>query len=99
MIDIIYKCLESRVAGVDDITLEKITVLSAMMNNCGCDGVRHVFNYLGTFILKAIKPGSQVIFVNVGYGFMIATLLKKEGNLVGGWKKNSPKHLPLPSCH
>lgn len=58
---------------------KKITVLSAMINNYGCDWVRHVFNCLSTFILKAIKPRSQVIYANVGYGYRIATLLKRKG--------------------
>lgn len=36
-IDIINKGSESKVAGVDEITLEKVIVLSAVMNNYGRD--------------------------------------------------------------
>lgn len=78
-IDIIYKCIESKVAGMDDITPEKINVLSAIMSGYKCDWARHVFNCLRGFILKAMKPGSRTIHSNVGFGFLIATLLKKKG--------------------
>lgn len=64
-IDIIYKCLESKVAGVDEITLEKITILSAIMENYKCDWARHILNSLGTFILKAVKPSTGVLSANV----------------------------------
>lgn len=62
-IDIVYKCLESKVARIDEITPKKINVLSVIMNNYNYNWARHVFNYLGTFILKAIKPGSSTISI------------------------------------
>lgn len=57
-INIIYKCIESKVVGMDDITPEKITTLSAIMSGYKCDWARHVFNFLGTFVLKVVKPRS-----------------------------------------
>lgn len=71
-IDIIYKCLEFKVAGADEITLEKVTVLHAIISCYKCNWTRHIFNCLGTFILKAITLGAKIIQGNVGYGFLIA---------------------------
>lgn len=79
MIDIVYKFVECKVAGADEITIDKITVLRAIISRYKCDWARHVFNYLGAFVLKAITLGSGVIQGNVGYGFLIAYLLKKKG--------------------
>lgn len=83
VIDIVYKSLERKVAGVDEITHEKMTVLSAIMNHYNCDWARNVFNYLGTFILKAIKLGSGIISANVGHDFLIVKLLRRKGVQLG----------------
>lgn len=71
VINIIYKCWECIVAGVDEITLENVTVLKAIMPRYKCDWVRHIFNCLGTFILKAITPSLGVISGNMGFGFLV----------------------------
>lgn len=76
---IIYKSVDGKVACMDDITPEKITIFGAVMSNYGCDGARNLFNCLGTFILKTIKLGVPTISTNIGFGFMIATLLKRKG--------------------
>lgn len=45
-IDIIYKCIEKKVVGMNDITPEKVTTLSAIMTSYKCDLAWHVFNCL-----------------------------------------------------
>lgn len=42
-----------------------------------------MFNCLGTFILKAIKSGLQIISANIWFVFMISTLLKKKRAQMG----------------
>ncbi|VFQ84247.1 unnamed protein product [Cuscuta campestris] len=64
-IDIIYKCLESRVAGVDDVTPDKIKLLSAIMNNIKCNWARHIYNCLCHFVHKAsVKSGDKELRYN-----------------------------------
>lgn len=36
-LDIVYKCLESRVAGVNDVNSEKFCLLSSILNDFKCD--------------------------------------------------------------
>lgn len=76
---IVYKFLESKVVGVDDITSEKITRLHAILDNFKCDWAKHIFESLGMFGFKGFKKGSKDLHANVGNGFMIAYLLGLKG--------------------
>lgn len=83
MIDIIYKCWESKIAGIYEITPEKITTLHAIIYRYKCKWAKHVVNSLDTFILKVITPGFKTINVNVRYGFLVTHLLRKKGIQMG----------------
>lgn len=78
-IDILYKYLESKVAGVDDITPDKVTILHAIVSNYKCGWTRYIYGCLVTFIQKVGVQGSGVIRTNVGYGFLISELLRVKG--------------------
>lgn len=79
-LDIVYKCLESRVAGVDDISTETLCLLHAILNNVGCDWARHVYDCLEFYVLKAgVEESDSELKGNVGYSFMIYYLLKLKG--------------------
>lgn len=81
-----YKCLESRVTGVDDVNAEKVGILSAILSNFKCHWANHIYNCLEYYVVKAdVKEGDDELSVNVGYSFMIAYLLKLNGvNLKAG---------------
>lgn len=79
-LDIVYKCLESRVAGVDDVNAEKVGLISAILNNFKCDWPKHIYGCLEYYGLKAaVKERDVELKVNVGYRFMLAYLLKLKG--------------------
>lgn len=59
-VDIIYKCLECKIVGVDEITTDEIAILHAIISGYKCDWAKHSFNYLGVFITKSITPGLRV---------------------------------------
>lgn len=65
-IDIVYKYLESKVIGVDDITTQKITLLHCIIHNYKCDWAKHIFDCLGMFIYKVLKKGFKDLQENVG---------------------------------
>lgn len=58
-IEIVYKCLESKVTRVDDITTKKITLLHTILHNYKCDWARYIFNYLVMFVFKGVNEGSN----------------------------------------
>lgn len=63
--------MENKVVGIDEITPKKITILNIIMSGYKCNWVRHIFNYLGMFILKVITPNLGVISANVGFVFFV----------------------------
>lgn len=94
-LDIVYKCLESRVAGVDDVNVEKIGIQSAILSNIKCDWAKHIYNRLEYYVVEVdVKEGDEELFVNVRYGFMIAYPLKlKRVSLKAGSKVHPHTYL------
>lgn len=67
ILDILYKCLESRVAVVDDVNAEQMALMHAVISYFKCDWAKHIFDCLEYFINKAgIKDGDRELEVNVG---------------------------------
>lgn len=84
VLDILYKCLESRVAAVDDVNFEKLALMHVVLFDYKCDWVMHIYNCLEYFINKVgVKDGDKELEVYVGYGFMLSYLLKLKGVLIG----------------
>lgn len=93
-LDIIYKCFESRVAVVDDVSLEILCVMNAIISNFKCDCAKHVYDFLEYFVLKAgVEVVGKELKANVGYGFMISYLLKLKRNCVEAKFRGLPTHL------
>lgn len=78
-IDIVYKCLESKVASVDDITVEKVILLHVIVHNYKCNSVNYIFECLGMYIFKGQKKDSTILQDNVEYGFIVTHLLRLKG--------------------
>lgn len=80
VLDIIYKCLESRVAVIDDVSAEKMCLMHVILCNFKCDWAKHIFDCLEYFIVKVgVVESEKELRCNVGYGFMVSYLLKLKG--------------------
>lgn len=67
-----YKCLESRVITIDDVSAEKLGVMHAFLLDFQCDQANQIFDCLEYFVLKAgVEAGDKELGVNVGYGFVV----------------------------
>lgn len=43
VLDIIYECLKSMVAAIDDVNAEKLCLMHAILFNFTCDWAKHIF--------------------------------------------------------
>lgn len=78
--DIFYKCMESRVAIMDDVRSEKLCLLHAILSDFKCDWAIHIYDCLEYYVLKSgVEEGDTELRGNVGYGFMVSNLLKLNG--------------------
>lgn len=90
LLDIIYKCLESRVAVMDYVNAEKFILMHAILSSSKYDWAKYVFECLEYYINKAaVTEGDKELEVNVGYGFMISHMLKLQDVPLG---KGSEEH-------
>nr|GLL27004.1 uncharacterized protein LOC109167327 [Ipomoea trifida] len=53
-IGILSQIIENKVVGLDDVTIEKFTMLSALLNNYLVDWSMVIFNFSHQFIEKAV---------------------------------------------
>nr|GMC99755.1 uncharacterized protein LOC109167327 [Ipomoea batatas] len=53
-ISILSQIIENKVVGLDDVTIEKFTMLSALLNNYLVDWSMVIFNFSHQFIEKAV---------------------------------------------
>lgn len=62
ILDIIYKCLDSRVAAMDDVNDEKMSLMHAILGSVKYDRGRYVFECFEFYInMAAVKEGFTVL--------------------------------------
>lgn len=76
IVDILSKIIESRVAGIDDVTDKKFTMLSALLNNYLVDWSRVVYHFLKSCVHRCVQ--NRTITKHVGFGFLVAELMKAK---------------------
>lgn len=99
VLDIVYKCLDSRVAAMDDLNAENFALMHAKLSSIKYDLEKYIFECLEYYVNKVdVKEGDAEFEVKVGYGFMISHLLKLQGVPVGrGSEVHSNTYLFKPS--
>ncbi|XP_031116284.1 uncharacterized protein LOC116019999 [Ipomoea triloba] len=78
-VDVIIKILQYKVAGTDDVNLEIFTLLSAIMENYPCNWPQIIFNFLRSYVERAVNVGSKSLNQKVGFGFLVQYLLHLKG--------------------
>lgn len=58
-IDILSRIVENRVVGTYDITAEKFSMVSAILNNYNVDWLMVIFNFLRQFIEKVVDKKTK----------------------------------------